>query len=104
MTCSPNDLAEGHLVAEPWQQLKVGDRIRFVEEPPEWRRPDYHLPPGTRRLVRGLIARRRPLRIYEVDEWGAPWIRCRFRRTNGEWEHHFLAITEGGWVRVRSRA
>lgn len=88
---------------EAWQQLRVGDRIRLIAEPPEWRRPGYHVPACTRRLVRRLIARGRPLRIREVDEWGAPWIQCRFRRPGEGWEHHFLAITEGGWVRVRGR-
>lgn len=90
-------------VAEAWQELEVGDRIRLVAEPPEWRQPGYHVPTSTRRLVRRLIARRRPLRIYEVDEWGSPWVCCRFRRAAGDWEHHFLSITQGGWVRVRPR-
>jgi hypothetical protein len=90
-------------VAEAWQDLRVGDRIRLVAEPPEWRQqPGYQLPPCTRRLWRLLIARRRPLRIYEVDEWGVPWARCRVRGRGG-WEHHYLAIVEGGWVRVRPR-
>jgi hypothetical protein len=86
-----------------WQALRVGDRIRLIAEPPEWRQPGYHAPPDTRRLVRRLIARGRPLRICEVDEWGVPWVRCRVRRRTGSWEQHFVAITEGGWVRVRKR-
>jgi len=90
-------------VSESWQALSAGDRIRLVRSPPEWDQAGYHVPACTRRLVRRLIARRRPLRVYEVDEWGAPWIRCRFRKPSGRWEHHFLAVTHGGWVRVRSR-
>lgn len=88
---------------EAWQGLRVGDRIRLVAEPAEWQQPGYHLPRCTRRLWRLLIARRRPLRVYEVDEWGAPWVHCRFRLPNGSWGHHFLAVVEGGWVRVRPR-
>src|SRR5262245_54202589 len=103
MTCGSGRLWRT-CVAEAWRELKVGDRIRLVEEPPEWRRPGYHVPTVTRRLVRRLIACRRALRIYEVDEWGSPWIRCRFRGTTGGWEHHFLSVREGGWVRVRPRA
>jgi hypothetical protein len=89
-------------VVEAWQDLRVGDRIRLVGEPPEWLRPGYHVPPETRELWLLLVARRRPLRVYEVDEWGAPWVRCRVRKA-GRWEHHYLAIVEGGWVRVRPR-
>jgi hypothetical protein len=48
-----------------------------------------------------LIARCRSLRVYEVDEWGAPWVRCRVRQADGGWEHHHLAFVEGGWVRVK---
>jgi hypothetical protein len=90
-------------MVETWQELRVGDRIRLVAEPPEWQRPGYHLPPCTRRLWLRLIARRRPLRVCEVDEWGVPWVQCRFRLPGGGWEHQHLAIFEGGWVRVKSR-
>jgi hypothetical protein len=85
---------------EPWQELRVGDRIKPVARPPEWNRPDYHLPAETAALWRLLVARRRPLRVYEVDGQGAPWVRCRVRGPGRRWEHHFLAITHGGWVRV----
>jgi hypothetical protein len=93
---------EARWVAEAWQGLRVGDRIRLVTEPPEWRRTGYRLPPRTRRLWLLLMARRRPLRVDEVDEWGAPWVCCRVRKRGG-WEHHQLAIVEGGWVRVKPR-
>jgi hypothetical protein len=73
-----------------------------VADPPEWRRPGCHLPAETAALWRLLVTRRRPLRVYEVDEAGAPWVRCRVRTAGRGWEHHFLAITHGGWVRVQS--
>ena len=95
--------AEGARVAEAQQELRVGDRIRLVAEPPEWQRLGYHLPPCTRRLWLLLIARRRSLRVCEVDEWGSPWVRCRVRKPGGGWEDHYLAIVEGGWVRVKPR-
>lgn len=88
---------------DAWHELRVGDRIRLVEEPPEWKRPGYHLPAETRALWRLLVARRRPLRVYEVDAWGAPWVRCRLSKPDGGWVYHFLAITHGGWVRVWPR-
>ncbi len=85
---------------EAWQELRIGDRVRPVGFPPEWGQPGYHLPADTADLWRLLVARRRPLRVYEVDAWGAPWVRCRVRTPAGGWEHHFLAVTQGGWVRV----
>jgi hypothetical protein len=88
-------------VGESWQNLRVGDRIRIVRLPSDWEQPGYHVPPCTRRLYHLLIERRRPLRVYAVDEDGLPWVRCRFRR--GGWEHHFLAVNDDSWVRVRSR-
>jgi hypothetical protein len=89
---------------EAWQGLRVGHRVRPVGWPAEWDRPGYHLPAETADLWRLLVARRRPLRVYEVDDWGAPWVRCRVPKPGGGWEHHFLAITdEGGWVRVQPR-
>ncbi|HJT77984.1 MAG TPA: hypothetical protein VJ739_12345 [Gemmataceae bacterium] len=91
-------------MAGAWQELHVGDRIRLVAEPPEWQQPGCYVPPCTRGLWRRLMARRQPLRVYEVDEWGVPWVRCRLRLRGGRWEHHHLALTEGGWVRVRSHA
>jgi hypothetical protein len=85
---------------EAWQELRVGDRVRPVAVPPEWQQPGYQLPADTAALWRLLIARRRALRVYEVDPWGAPWVRCRVRTRGGGREHHFLAIRHGGWVRV----
>ena len=83
-----------------WQELRVGDRLRPVTAPPEWQQSGYHLPADTAELWRVLVARRRPLRVYEVDARGVPWVQCRVLSNNGGWEHHFLAITHGGWVRV----
>jgi hypothetical protein len=85
---------------EAWQELRVGDRIRPVTGPPEWGQPGYRLPPETAALWQLLVARRRPLRVYEVDEWGAPWVRCRVRRPDGGWDGHYLAITHSGWVKA----
>jgi hypothetical protein len=49
------------------------------------------------------MGRRYSLRVYEVDKWGAPWVRCRVRKADGGWEHHGLAMVEGGWVQVKRR-
>jgi hypothetical protein len=84
--------------------LKVGDRIRITGIPGEGV-PGYVLLPETKRVYKKLIARGRPVRIYEIDEYGAPWYSCRFRRKNGQWEFHILAVFDGdrNWVKVNSR-
>jgi hypothetical protein len=89
---------------EAWRNLRVGDRIRMVRLPSAWQQPGYQVPRCTRRLYRRLIERRRPVRVYRIDEGGLPWIRCRFRQADGAWEHHFLAVNDDSWVRVRRRA
>ncbi|MBN9520545.1 hypothetical protein J0H58_18805 [bacterium] len=88
---------------DDWKRLRVGDRIRFVRMPWYTDTPGYTFPPETRRLYKRLIARGRPARVYEIDEYGLPWIRCRFRRRNSVWEHHFLAVNDDSWVRVKGR-
>ena len=91
-------------MAQSWRDLRVGDRIRIVRLPTEWNQPGYHVPPCTRRLCLRLIQRRRPVRVNEIDDGGLPWIACRFCRRNGSWEHHFLAVNDDSWVRVRGRS
>ena len=76
--------------------LRVGDRIRLVAFPTEWDQPGYRAPRSTRKVYRRLIERRRPLRVYQVDEWGMPWVACRFRDPRGNWEYHWLAIDGDG--------
>ena len=88
--------------AKPWQRLKVGDQVRFVAMPSEFSTPGYYVHPHTLSVYRRLIARRRPVRVFKIDEWKFPWIRCQFRRKDGRWEYHSLAINHDGLVRVQS--
>ena len=90
-------------MTDDWKQLKVGDRVRFVRMPWDADAPGYYFAPETRRLYKKLIARGRPARVYKIDEVGLPWIECRFRRKDGRWEYHWLAINDDSWVRVRKR-
>ena len=87
-------------MGEAWEELRVGDRVRVVRLPSAWDNPGYQVFPCTRRLYRKLIERRRPLRVYELDGWGLPWVRCRFRLRSGGWESHFLALNDDSWVGV----
>jgi len=88
---------------ETWRKLKVGDCVRLVRMPSGIDAPGYTFHPETRRLYKRLIARNRPVRVFEIDDWGLPWISCRFRRKNGGWEYHALCIDDDSWVLVRSR-
>jgi len=90
-------------VPELWKGLKVGDRVRFVRMPSGVDAPGYTFARETRRLYEQLIARSRPARVCRVDGDGLPWIQCRFRRRNGRWQYHWLAINDDSWVRVRER-
>jgi hypothetical protein len=88
---------------EPWRDLRVGDRIRIVKMPWDANAPGRIFMPETRRLFKKLIARRRSVRVFQIDEYGKPWIQCRFQRRNGTWEHHSLAVDDDSWVRVKCR-
>jgi len=80
----------------PLQHLEVGDRVRLVHLPTEYL-PPHTLHRETRRLYKRLLARRRSVRVCKIDELGMPWIKCQFRRKNGQWEYHYLLIgTESG--------
>jgi hypothetical protein len=91
-------------MADDWRDLKVGDRVRIVRLPSGADSPGYTFPLETRLVYRQLIARGRAVRVYRVDDNGLPWIRCRFKRKRGGWEHHFLALNDDSWVRVKSRS
>jgi hypothetical protein len=88
---------------ESWCELRIGDRIRLVAMPTEFAQAGYLLYPCTRRVYERLIARRRPVRVCRIDDWGIPWIRCQFRLKDGRRGYHSLAFNHDGWVRVRPR-
>jgi hypothetical protein len=85
-------------MSEPWRDLRVGDRVRIVRLPSEVDARGYVFHRDTRDLYQRLIARRRPSRVFEIDQLGLPWIRCRFRRRDGSWEYHCLAINDDSWT------
>jgi hypothetical protein len=91
-------------MSEPWRELPIGDRIRFVAIPSEFDQPGYYLHPCTARVYERLISRGRTVRVSRIDEWGIPWMSCRFGENDGRWGYHSLAFNQDGWVRVRSNA
>jgi hypothetical protein len=88
---------------EPWQKLRVGDRIRIVQMPSYSMDAQFSFLPETRGLYKKLITRGSAQRIFQIDECGLPWIYCRFRLRNGKWEHHWLAVNDDSWVKVKKR-
>ena len=87
-----------------WKKLRVGDRIRFVRLPTFNGESGPGLHAETRHLYEKLIARGRPSRVFQIDEYRLPWIRCQFRRKNGRIEYHWLAVNDDSWVKVKSRS
>lgn len=85
--------------------LKIGDRVRFVDLPEEWKRPGVGVPTSSATFLKILIARGRPCRIARVDEDGFPWIEARTRRRDGRVIHHSWCIFESsGWRKVERRS
>jgi hypothetical protein len=93
--------ASAESVPEPWQNLRVGDRIRFVAMPSGYSEENCH--PETLAAYQLLIERRRPVRVAFLDETKRPWIRFRVLASDGRWDHHSLLINHDGWVPVKPR-
>src|SRR5262245_11244122 len=88
---------------EAWTKLRVGDRVRFVRIPTFQGVIGGGLHAETLQLYKQLIARGLPARVFQIDEYGLPWIRCQFRLRNGKWHYHWLAINDDSWVLVKPR-
>ena len=86
------------------KKLKVGDKIRILEVPGK-DIPGYFIHKDTVQVYKRIIARKRAVRISSIDEYDQPWYTVKFRRKNGSWEYHWLAVMEGdtNWVRVRKK-
>jgi hypothetical protein len=85
------------------KRLKVGDRVRFVSLPDEWQDPKYFVHKESVDFMNVMISRSWPSRVYEIDEYGTPWIEARIRR-KGRVEYHTWGIFERtGWRLVCAR-
>ena len=85
------------------KRLRIGDWVRVVRLPTCQGVVGGGLHSSTLRLYKRLIARGRPSRVFQIDEYGHPWIYCRFRRKDGKWDISWLAINDDSWVLVKSR-
>jgi hypothetical protein len=72
------------MAQEDWQTLRIGDRIRFVSMPTGFSRNNCH--EETLEAYRTLIARRRLVRVYKLDEFNMPWIQFRVQQSDGRWD------------------
>ncbi len=85
------------------RELKVGDRVRFVALPEEWATPGATVPPESRAFMKAMLKRRTPSVVFEIDEYGIPWIRARIAHA-GRYQQHTWAISEHtGWRRIEPR-
>jgi hypothetical protein len=83
--------------------LRKGDKIRFIGIPDEWTIPGCKVPRESMRFMKHMLMRKFPSRIYEIDEYGYPWIAARFK-IKGKIVHHTWVIKENtGWIKVRKR-
>jgi len=87
---------------ELWRRLRIGDRIRLVAIPLDfldWK----SLHRETKQAYKYLLGRRRPVTVWQIDEYGMPWVLFRFREKNGRIGDNSLAVNHEGIVLVRSR-
>ncbi len=84
--------------------LKVGDQVRILGVPNQ-DVPNYTIFPETVAAFEALVARRRPVRISEIDEDGTPWYNFRLKAADGTWEYHFMSVAEddNNWRVVKKR-
>jgi hypothetical protein len=83
--------------------LEVGDRVRFVSLPEEWKDPGCSVQEEDKEFMKLMVKRTWPSRVCEIDEYGHPWIAARIR-VHDQYELHTWAIIETmGWKKVQTR-
>lgn len=83
-----------------WKELKVGDKVLLVTLPPEFFQPGYYIHKDTLRVYKRVLARNKPLRVYEIKD-GLPWVQVRFTNKAGKKEWHYLAFNHDGIQKVK---
>ena len=86
-------------MSEPWRNLQIGDRVRFVRLREGWMHEE------TRVVYEALIATGIVLTVEEIDNFGHPWtesfeIAVTGTITTGSGIGHTLALNDESWERV----
>jgi len=83
--------------------LKIGDRVRFISIPEEWKQPGYGIQRESIAFMKRMLKRATPVRVTIIDEYGTPWISA-ITIERGKRNYHSWAITEEtGWRMVVPR-
>jgi len=85
------------------KKLKVGDLVRFVSLPEEWKNPEYVVQEESIEFMKIMVSRKWPSRVHEVDEWGFPWIAARVKEKGRIVRHTWGILEKTGWRLVRRR-
>lgn len=76
------------MTAKHWRDLKVGDRVRFLQI------PQGSLPEETLQLYTTLVTQRLEVSVHEIDQWGHPVIEYCANDRPGEQDYHWLSIDD----------
>lgn len=77
-----------------WQDLRLGDRIHFIEWPVELKRANLH--EETVKLYDWLIESGEELCVVEIGKDGIPVARLE-RHADGELKSEYLMVNHGGF-------
>ena len=80
------------------KNLRVGDRIKYVCRPREWSNINFRVCEDDKIFLDELIKRGYWQRVYEIDEYGYPWIYIRLSIKNKVEIHTWAIFEESGWI------
>lgn len=79
--------------------LRIGDKIKFIERPDEWKAPGFIIFPECTEFMDQLIKQTLICTIQEIDEFGQPWIHANVETSDTE-EHTWAIMEQTGWIKV----
>ncbi len=83
--------------------LKVNDKVKFISIPKEWSKPGYRIDIDSINFIKLLIKRKSPSRVFEIDEYGYPFIAARTKEGKLTIMHTWLISEHSGWRKVKKR-
>jgi hypothetical protein len=81
-------------------KLKVGDLVKFMELPDEWTGSDK-IPSESREFMGIMFKHKSPSRVYEIDEYGHPWIQANLKKNRKRVMHTWAIFESTGWRKVK---